>query len=148
VYFFVGVVGFGGLGIWIEWVKYEKSYAGAELSGLITAVLTFFPALVGSTSIQWIFAITTPDRTDKTIVAFALFSFSLFMMAAILLAVFTECHEATVLSIGILCSAIAAWVWCLSASDDETYKRKPRPDAATGGSTNRDLPGSLHEYKY
>jgi hypothetical protein len=45
-YVFLGIVIFGGLGIWVELLKILISTKPAELAGLITAVNTFFPALI------------------------------------------------------------------------------------------------------
>lgn len=137
VYVVVAVIGYGGLGIWAEIVK------GAEKSNLITAVITFFPALVGSTAYQLILA----SPNNKVLTSFAQLMSFILLGCAILLAIFTTSCPIGALWAGILSSTIAIWMWWFTNADDPTFRRSPPPDAATGGNTDRVLTGDTGDIK-
>jgi hypothetical protein len=138
IYVFLGIILFGGLGIWTELLKYFLSDK-PDLSGLITAIMTFFPTLVGATSIQLILAASE----DKVMVSFALLILCCFLTAAILLPFFSSSYPCAVLCVAALLSLGAVWVWWFTNSEDPTYRKKPRTDAATGGSVNKPVSGDL-----
>lgn len=141
IYVFLGIVMFGGLGVWTELYKVALSKSPREIGSLTTAFLTFFPALIGSTTLQLVYS--SVNKGDKIIGAFSLFVFCIFVSFAIILPSFSTLCPVTVLVLAIICSICAVWVWWFANADDPTYKRLPPPDSATGGSIDRNLPGSL-----
>jgi hypothetical protein len=147
MYFAVGIVAYGALGIWIELIKLGRETAGADLSGLITALLTFFPALIGSTCIQFVLVLAGRDRPDKSLIATALFAQTLSVAVAVLLAVFSSVHPGLVLVLGILSSLAAVWVWWIVTCDDSTFRKQPSIDAAIGGDLAKPLAGDTKEFK-
>ena len=161
-YLVVAVIVFGGLGIWVELVKLllasppaaqpsampgaTLAPAGPDISSLITALVTYFPALIGSAALQ--FSLALIKRTDKTLISFALFILVTSSAAAILLSIFSAAHSGGVLCLGVLLCIGAVWVWVIANADDDTFRRVPsKVDAASGGDPDRELPGSLSGYQ-
>lgn len=156
-YLLIAVIFFGALGIWVELVKIGLTEpqavqaegppgtvpASIDLGSLITAVITYFPALIGSAALQ--FALAQVNRTDKILITFALFMLIAFSIAAVLLSILSKAHGGPVLTVGLLFCVGAIWVWVIANADDVTFRRvPPKVDAASGGDPDRDLPGSLN----
>ena len=138
IYVFLAIILFGGLGIWTELLKYMLSDC-PDLTGLITAIMTFFPTLVGATSIQLILK----AADDKIMVSFALLILCCFLTAAILLPFFSPAHPGAALVIAALLSVGAVWVWWFTNSEDPTFRKKQPPDAPTGGPVDKPMSGDL-----
>lgn len=144
-YFFVAVVIFGGAGIWTELRAY-LSFASTpdqpspSLVSLRTAVITFFPALAGSSCMQLIWA----EDHERSLRAFAVV-----VLAALLLVIFFITHQgvsnSTALWGGAAASVLALWSWWIA---NAKQKDLLDTDAATGGKAiGGDLPGNLDEFK-
>jgi hypothetical protein len=144
IYVFLAIVMFGGLGIWIEILKIVISKSPVEFFGLITSVITFFPTLIGSTTLQLV--LLSANKGDKILMSFSLLILCVFLAFAILLPFFAGVHPVRVLVLGVACSICAVWVWWFTNGDDSTFQRMPQLDSATGGSTNRNLPGDLNGF--
>lgn len=144
VYFFLSTILFGCLGISIEVVKLMQSPCPAELAGVITAVIAYFPTLVGPTALQLMFA--SHKRNETTFVAVSVLILCVSGVAAIVLATFSPIHPVAVLVIGIGCSLVAIWMWWIANGGDPTFKSAP-PDAATGGDPTRGLGGTLSGFQ-
>ena len=144
VYFIIGVVGCGALGIWMEVIKSILLAEGATTSGIITAVITFFAGFGISTAFILLMG-ATGDRA-KIYTAFAILFLILFVMSAILLSVFSSRYPQPVLVIGVMCSVTASWLWWFTNSDNPVFLTVLPVDASTGGPTNRPLPGDLSDY--
>ena len=144
VFTIVAVILFGGLGIWVEVIKLVLMHCEADLGGVTTAVLTFFPALIGTTSIQLV--LDSYNKKDKTFIAFALFMFCIFVGIAIALPPFATVAPQLVLTCGGCASALAVWFWWVANSRDDTFQRTPRVDASAGGDPSRRPAGSLAGY--
>lgn len=145
VYVFTGILLFGGLGVWVEILKIILAGSPVEFAGLITAVVTFFPALIGSTTLQLVLG--SVNGGDKVMVSFALLMMCVFLTFAILLPFFSGTHPIGVLGCGIACSAFAIWTWWITNGDDPDFKKVVKPDAATGGNPQRQLPGDLNGFQ-
>ncbi len=143
VYVLIAIVLFGGLGIWAELLRMIVTDK-FELSGLITAIITFFPTLIGTTTLQLILA--SSNRGEKVMTAFAILILFLFLVAAILLPFFRSTHPEHVLAIGIGCSLASIWVWWMTNGLDQTFHSN-RPDDASGGDTSREPQGNLKGIK-
>ncbi len=144
-YVILGTIVFGGLGVWVELLKIVISESSVGLAGLITAIITFYPALAGSTTIQLV--LSSANRNDKVVMSFGLLMLCLFTISALLLAVFAGKHPTAVMVAGVVLSFLVVWVWWITNCDDATYKQMPAPDAATGGDPERKLSGNITEYK-
>jgi hypothetical protein len=144
VYFFLSTILFGCLGISIEVVKVMRSPGPVELAGIITAVIAFFPTLVGPTALQLVFA--SHKRNDTAFLAIAVLILCVSAVTAIVLAIFSPIHPVPVLVIGIGCSVVAIWMWWIANGDNPTFKSTP-PDAATGGDPTRGLGGTLSGFQ-
>lgn len=144
-YFFVAVVIFGGAGIWTELRAYLNFVPTPDqlchsLASLRTAVITFFPALAGSSCMQLIWA----ENHERSLRAFAVV-----MLAVLILAIFFITPEGVsdraALTVGAAASFLALWSWWIA---NAKQKDLLDPDAATGGkTTGGDLPGNLDEFK-
>ncbi len=143
VHVLLAIILFGGLGMWIEILKLVISPYPLELAGLITAVITFFPTLIGSTSLQLVLA----SQNNRIFMSFALLLLCTFTTFAILLPFFSVTHPVIVLVLGAACSLCAIWAWWITNGGDPIYKSTPPADAATGGSIDRKLPGTLEGFE-
>ncbi len=144
IFAIVGALILGGLGIWTELTKIALAETPhVDLANLLTAITTFFPALVGSAALQLIFAAV--NKQDKAMSAFASIVLFVFFIAAILISLFSTRQPAYCVAIGSIISFGAVWFWWITNGDDPLY-RKISPDAPTGGPTNRSLSGNLEGY--
>lgn len=144
IYFILGVVGCGALGIWIEVLKSILSAEVTNTSGIITAVITFFAGFGISTAVMLLMDST--GARAKVDTAFALVFIGLFIVAATLLSLFSAIHPTPVLVIGFVCSVTASWLWWFTNSDNPIFLTVLPVDAPTGGPTERSLPGDLSDY--
>lgn len=144
-YFFVAVVIFGGAGIWTELRSYMYFVATPEqpcpsLASLRTAVITFFPALAGSSCMQLIWA----EDHERSLRAFAVV-----VLTALIVAIFfitpDGVSDRAAIAGGTAASVLALWSWWIA---NAKQKDLLDPDAATGGKvTGGDLPGNLDDFK-
>ncbi|MDR5778133.1 hypothetical protein QCE63_01660 [Caballeronia sp. LZ065] len=143
-YFVVAVFIFGGAGIWTELRSYlyfvpTAHEPLASLASLRTAVITFFPALAGSSCMQLIWA----EDHERSLRAFAIV-----VLAALIVAIFFITPEAVsdraALVVGAAASVLALWSWWIANAKQQDLLD---PDAATGGkAVDGDLPGSLDQF--
>lgn len=143
-YAILAIICLGGLGIWVELVKTEISNNPLNYEGVLTATSTFFPALIGSASLQLI--LTSTGNSDKVLVSFALLVCFLSFFGVVLISVFYSLHPSWSFNTAILFAAFSVWFWWFTNGEDLTYQSIPI-DAATGGDTNRMLRGNLNEFK-
>ena len=141
LYFALATVIFGGLGIWAELVKVLLAEKPVGLGGLTTAMITFYPALAGSTALQLV--LISVGKSDKVLISFALLLLCLFPITAVLLSLVSNSHPVFVLVAGIVLWFGVMWLWWITNCDDVTYKQTAAPDAATGGNPSRPLSGDL-----
>lgn len=144
VYLLLAIFVFGGLGIWVELFKPLISSKAIELSSLTIALITYFPAQIGSTGLQLV--LSSHDKRDKLMMSFGIFVFVVFMLASIALSLLSAQHPTMVLTLSSLCAILAVWLWWVTNSVDSTYRKGPTPDAPTGGEPNRSLPGTLDNF--
>jgi hypothetical protein len=143
IYIFLGIVLFGGLGIWTELLKILISDKPLDLAGLLTAVMTFFPTLIGSTAIQLVLA----SFQNKILQSFALFILFVFLAVAILLPFFSSDHPVAVLTIASIASLCAIWTWWFTNSAEPTFRHMVPIDAPSGGPAANPLKGNLSGFK-
>jgi hypothetical protein len=144
IYFITSILLFGGLGIWVELVKLTLSKSQPDYASLITAISTFYPALIASSSLQLILA--SANKSDKIFISFGLFNLCFFGLSSILLGTFSKQYPVIVMLLAVVFSLLAAWIWWVTNCDDPTFKKIQKIDAATGGDPNRNLTGDYSGY--
>ncbi|WP_146120768.1 hypothetical protein [Roseobacter denitrificans] len=142
-YVVLAIICLGGLGIWVEVIKSQLGQS-ADRSGLLTALSTFFPALIGSASLQLI--LTSTGNSDKVLVSFSLLACFLSFFGVVLITVFFPVHPGWSLGAAIWFGIFAVWFWWFTNGDELTYQNAPI-DAAAGGSTTRSVKGNLNDFK-
>lgn len=161
LYLFTGVVLLGGISIWLEIVRHAielQSYvpkAGLKppsLSGVVTAMHTFYPALAWSATMQIVYA--DQDKTDKRVKAFALTLGSLtLLMAVIAMAMAAVWLSITSIVVGIVGILLAILLWWIANAKDANL-RDTLPQnlgmGAKGGAVepSTPLPGSTQGFDF
>ena len=143
-YFFVAVVTFGGAGIWTELRAYlnfvpTPNQPDPSLASLRTAVITFFPALAGSSCMQLIWA----EDHERSLRAFAVV-----ILTVLLLAIFFLTPEGVsnglAITGGLVASIIALWSWWIANAKQKDLLDL---DAPTGGKAiGGELAGNLDDF--
>jgi len=144
IYVLVAIVTLGGLGIWVEIVKILSAEQSASYDGLLTAMATFYPALVGSASLQLLLVAT--GNSDRILTAFATLVWVISIGSVILLSVFHDQYPRACFSAAIGFVFFSIWLWWITNGDDPTYKQVS-VDTATGGSTSRELKGDISGFR-
>lgn len=140
LFFLVAVILLGGAGVWLELHSYFSYVPTAEkptasLAALRTAVITFFPALAGSSCMQLIWV----NDELKSLRAFATSILVILFIAAVAIAP-DKISTNLALVIGGISSCIAFWMWWIANADHPGLKDIDDPDASLG---NRDPSGEL-----
>ena len=138
-----GVMGFGGLAIWIEVVKHCWIGSSDSLTtdGIRLAVLTYFPA-VGCAAGQQI-SIVEKDR--KYMRSFGITASFGFMTLCIISFLLQIKHPNWSLFLGIVCSIAAVLTFWIAIGLDESF-HDTDPDAAVGGTTDIALKGETGDF--
>lgn len=139
-YFFGIVLGVGGVGAWVELFKlFQQQGTTNPLDGLLTSLITFCFALVGTSCTQLIIE----ESESKALRALAqLVLFLAFFGGALAIA-------------GVGSGETAIWAWALASIAalvvwwiaNATSKGLKDPDVPTGGDVKKTLPGNLADYK-
>ena len=129
--FWIGVVVFGGLGVWFEVYNLIKELALGPpahppelLRPLRIAVAVFFPAIAGATSLQMVFEENPKAHRGFAVCAALVFVLFLFPTTD------RQLPDGFGLAIGILLSAFSLWIWCAANGRSATYQTSP--DAPLG----------------
>lgn len=124
LYFFLGVIVLGGLGIWVELIEYI--HHPESLAALRTALVVFFPALIGTSCMDLLWS----DNEKKYMRAF-----SVIIVAIFVATIFVEratTSSGIALCISTIASLAALWVWWV-ANADQPHLRDVNLDAPVGG---------------
>lgn len=144
-YVVFGIVVFGGLGVWIEIVEILLSKQAGSNKGVLTALAAFYPALIGSASLQLV--LESVRKSDKLMAVFAVAILLVTIIAALLIGLFKFNNVYVGFSfwgtIGF--SIVGIWVWCVANGDNPDLKTDP--SAASGGDTDRTLRGDTRGFK-
>jgi hypothetical protein len=138
LYFFIGVVAFGALGVWFEivrWINEPESGPAAVL----TALETFFPALVGSTSLQVIFE----ENSNKRMRAFAVSYLVVFVALVIILMFVSRIPTEVAFGLAVLSAVGALWVWWIANANNAAFQDDVNDEDPLGGSVKHKPAGSL-----
>jgi hypothetical protein len=142
-FFVVGVVGLGGIGVWLELETLSRigSAPQTPLGSLRTALISFFPALAGTSCMQLIWS----DESKKYMKSFS----TAMMMGAATVAVMTarpSVSDTSALWIAGIASIVALWTWWIANAFQNEFLDPP--DAAVGGDAGAaQLPGDLSDYQ-
>ena len=142
VAFWVGLVGLGGMGIWVEW--YRASPAGASLENLRTALHTFYPAIAFTACLQLILG-----EKDKKYVqsAAAGAAVLILLVSAFLTASDAKISQLWSIGVGVVVSVIAVLLWWIANGLEPIFQDGIPADAATGGDPLAGLAGDVKDFK-
>jgi hypothetical protein len=143
VYLVLGVILFGGLGVWLEWISYSYAVPKPSSDALRTALITFFQALVGSTSIQLVFA-----ENNKPMRAFAILCLVIFLVPAIWLTLDRSVGPGPAFLLAGIASVAAVWIWWIAHAFEPVFRDQLNVTAPVGGETNVTPPGDLTGFKH
>ena len=144
IYVIVSIVILGGLGIWVEVLKFISARQSVSFDGLLTAMATFSPALVGSASIQ--LALVATGSSDRILTSFATLVLVSSFASVILIWFSYSFYPMVALACAIILVIFSVWLWWITNGDDPTYK-KVSIDTASGGDTSRELSGDTSGFK-
>lgn len=121
--FWIGVLLCGGLGVWFELYRLVKHLiltSGAmDAEGLLplrTAVATFFPAIIGATSLQM--ALEERVKSVRGVAVCA--PIVLFLLLTVISD--RDLPNGFGLVLGVIASSISVWIWCAANGLSATYR--------------------------
>lgn len=144
LYFVVAVVLVGGAGLWLELHKliFPVADAPQPYDALRTAIVTFFPALAGSSCMQ----VILEENDDRALRAMAVCVLILLSTLALAIAP-AAVSSGLALALGGIGSWVALWTWWI-ANAKQPGLQDDRPDAAVGKRDPKSgLSGSLEGFK-
>lgn len=138
LFFLASVVLVGGAGVWLE--LYNYIYTDAPILGLRTAVLTFFPALAGSSCMQ----IILEENVDRALRSFAMTMLVAISALALWVAPSAIIGNSSALFVSFIGSLLALCLWWVANADQPAF-RDDRLDSPLGNATTERLAGSLDD---
>lgn len=146
-YVFFGVVVFGGLGVWIEVVKYYLPGQFVDMQGIRTALAVFYPALIGAASLQLV--LESVRKSETLMSVFAITSLLVMIISAILLGLieYFQASDSLLFWVSSGLSALGLWVWVIANADNPDLKTRPNPESASGGDVKRQLRGDVSGFQ-
>ena len=146
MYVFLAIVLFGGLGIWAEIVKLLMSgTTKADLSGIVTAITTYYPTLIGASCLQLV--LSSVGVQDKVFIAFSLLVLCVSVSIAIVLTLLSGSMQILAIFGGVVLSMFAMWIWWITNADEPIFRPIPPIDSATGGNVDEELKGNLSGFE-
>jgi hypothetical protein len=130
----IAIVGAGGYGVWVELYRWSNT-ADANLSGVILAIFTYYPALAGASIFQLIFHSEKYVRSGFTVIGVSIFLITFFFFPT------PGSVNICSLLIGLLLAFISVFIWWIANGNDGTYHDNPNPNSSTGGDVKSGLPG-------
>ena len=142
MYFLVAVVVIGAGGVWLElylfmFLAETDDPTSSSVSGLRTAVITFFPALAGSACTQLVWA----EDKNKSLRSFAFTALVLITILAIGISP-SAIGSKTAFFMGSLASLFALWIWWI-ANAKQPDLLDSNLDAPLGKDPGSKISGSL-----
>ena len=142
MYFLIAVVLIGAGGVWLELYSFliapeTGSPTPPTVSGLRTAVITFFPALAGSSCMQLVWA----EDKNKSLRSFAFSALVVMSLLAIGISP-SAISSKTVFFVGSLASLLALWTWWI-ANAKQPDLLDGNLDAPLGKDPRSELSGDL-----
>jgi hypothetical protein len=138
-----GVIIFGGIAIWIEFLKYGFNLPGTHpAQGIRTAFNTYFAAVGCGSALQLI----TAEKDNQDLRSFGYAASFSFFSVCILTLLLQINHPYLSLIVGIAFSVLAVLMWSIANGLDGAYSRIT-PDASLGGSVEDRLRGTTSGFK-
>jgi hypothetical protein len=142
-FFILGVVICSACGLWFELGKYYF-LPTKSLDGIQTAIFTFFPAVACPASMQLNFS----NNDMKYLKTFGYAVGMLVILLSIgLLLIKGYVSPTTSISIGLVASLFAIFIWWIANADDPNFDDNVDPDILTGGNPNTPLKGDTSGFK-
>lgn len=133
VYFGVGVMGLGGLGIWIAIAIVIWDF---RLPDILVALNSFTPAIVGASCLDYIFG---TDR-KKFLVGFAI-AVTFLSFAFVIISFLCKNHTFMSYCLASLAALLALLLWWIDNARNPKLKNEVDFTDAMGGDVNRKLTG-------
>ena len=143
VYLIIGVIFFGGLGIWLEFYLFLYNPT-ATSTALRSALLTYFPALIGSISLQMIFE----QPQNRRLMGFAVIYAFIFLGLAFFLILKPQLSEYVTFPVSIFCCLAAVWIWWIANALNPAFRDNINIEAPLGGPPSASTKGDLKDYQY
>lgn len=148
IYVFLGVLLFGGLGVWSE-VFTNLIRKDWQWDTVIHALSTYYPALIGAATIQLILEANRQEQRifDRPLTAFSLLILLGSILSGILIRVFEATSTFSNFCFWGTCvlTILGIWIWVVANCDNPDLKTDP--SAASGGDPTRPLKGNLEGFK-
>jgi len=140
----IGVIAFGGIGVWFELLKhFTSTLPEGNFSNLTTALNTYFPASVWAASMQMVMA----EEDKKYLRSFAYGISSILLVLSIVLLFGEDVITARwSLGLGLMASIVAIVMWWVANGREEMFHDVVEPDAPIGGSVSSLLKGDTTGY--
>lgn len=148
-YLLVGVIFFGGLAIWLELCLYvaapiEDGLRGATSDHLKVALVTFFPALIGSVSTQLLFE---EAGRNKRMLAFAVMVGVFFLAIGLWLTLDRGLRNSISISVATVSCCASVLVWWVANGSNRAFQDEFDVDAPLGGAATQQPAGDLQDFK-
>ena len=142
MYFLIAVVVIGAGGVWLELYSFlvlaeTVNSSSPSVSGLRTAVITFFPALAGSSCMQLVWA----EDKNKSLRSFAVSALVVMSILAIGISP-SAIGSKTAFFVGSFASLLALWTWWI-ANAKQPDLLDGNLDAPLGKDLRSELSGNL-----
>lgn len=136
------MVGYGLLGTWFEAWQWLSNKPGSGLKDVVESLVTFFPALVGATSLQTVIE----DSEQRPLRGFAILAGFVFFVLAIFVA-FARLPDWLAFTIATLASVGALWIWVIAnARHPGLQDRVDDRDSVGGPVEETPLSGDLSSF--
>lgn len=140
-YLLAGIVGASAFGVWYELLPVLLGRQGSN-EAVFTALLTFFPALAGSSALQLVF-----DDTAKPLRAFGIVLILIFVGFAVWLGFARPTSLGVAyFSVGLACF-LAIFVWWITSGQDPAFRDNVDDTSPLGGKLSDEPKGNLKGFK-
>ncbi|TBF36991.1 hypothetical protein ELG88_18075 [Rhizobium leguminosarum] len=131
----IGVVGLGGVAIWIEaWHWWQSELSDPPLENLKLALATVFPAVMGGSAYELCLSKKVITRNIGWTALAVCFLSALYLLG------FGHPSDQVAIRMGIICCLFSVVVWWIAKGRDETMRDEDAdPDDAVGGLATRPL---------
>jgi hypothetical protein len=144
VYLILAVIIFGGFPIWLEVVFYFNADIHESTSHLRTALVAFFPALIGSVSFQLIFE---EVGRNKRMLAFAMFVVVFFSLIGVILILARSIADYVAIPVAFGLCAFAVLEWWIANGLNPTFQDDLDVEAPVGGPPSHPPAGDLTGFR-
>ncbi|MBX8548830.1 MULTISPECIES: hypothetical protein [Pseudomonas syringae group] len=142
MFFALGIVVFGGIGIWVEILRLNVFLSKeATFTSVCFAINVFYPSLGCASMLQFIVG-----NYPKALKAFGCLLCFIFIGACLLIGL-RQLYTPIGLCVEIALSALALWAWWIANAENPDYLDADDATAYGPVDTNTPLPGDLNGFK-